>query len=60
MPSIVNRNIIIWCITVVKNGGLLSLTMEVRSFSERKGADLVTGLKDSTVAFGKTHNEGKQ
>lgn len=60
MPTTVNGNIIIWCITVVKNGCLLSLMMEVRSFPERKGVDLVTGLKESTGAFGKTHDEGKQ
>lgn len=39
----------------VKIGGLLSLMMEVRSFSESKGAGLVLGLKENAGALGKTH-----
>lgn len=41
--------------TVVIIGGLLSLIMEVKSFSESKGAGLVLGLKENAEALGKTH-----
>lgn len=40
--------------TIVEIGGLLSLVIEERSFSESKGASLVMGLKESTEALGKT------
>lgn len=45
---------------VVRNGGLLSLTMEVRIFSESKGTDLVTGLKESAAPLEKHTGEGKR
>lgn len=41
--------------TIVEIGGLLSLMIKVRSFSESKGAGLIPGLKESTEDLGNTH-----
>lgn len=45
---------------LVKIGGLLSLMMEVRSFSESKGAGLVTDLRKVQRPLEKHTDKGKQ